>query len=439
MKVKQELERTIRLPQAVALYIGAVMGSGILLVPGMSAEMAGPASLLAWGAMVIWMLPMALVMGWLAAAYPHAGGVAHYVSRAFGEKAGVYAGWFFLMSVVIGAPVAALTGAGYLSAALGWGNFEVIILGTAILLIGLTVNYRGMKLSGRIQVTIIVGIVAVLLLAIIGSVPHIESRNFTPFMPAGWISVGQAASILFWCFIGWEAVSHLSEEFVNPKRDSVRGVIIASTVVGLLYFLTAFATVGTKSYGTEMGSDVALVKVINQMFGWGGSILAGATSFLICSATVIAYVGAASRLAYAIARDGNAPSALARLSKKYATPVGGLTFLAVCFLMIITLYGAGWISLTTLIQLPNATFILTYLAGCAAGVRLLANSRWGFRISWISLILTAAVFPFTGWAIVYPAMIALFVWLSYRYSKSKNPNRAAVAASCKKDMKMERT
>lgn len=266
--------------------------------------------------MMVLVLPMALVMGLLSASYPNAGGVAHFVTLAFGEKAGVYIGWFFLMSVVIGAPVASFTGSGYLCAALHWGEAERIVLGAGLLLIGLLVNYRGMQLSGQIQVAIVTGIAAVLILAIIGSIPHVKAGHFTPFMPHGWLSVGQAASLLFWCFIGWEAVSHLSEEFVDPKRDSIRGVIIAAVIVGVLYFLTAFATVGTKSYGSETGADAALVNVIHQMFGRSGSVLAGVTGFLICATGVIAYVGAASRLAYAFARDGNAPAALARLSKK---------------------------------------------------------------------------------------------------------------------------
>jgi amino acid efflux transporter len=79
-----------------------------------------------------------------------------------------------------------------------------------------------------------------------------------------------------------------------------------------------------------------------------------------------------------------------------------------------SLYGSGSISITTLIQFPNATFILTYIGGCAAGIRLLKGSRLGVTISWISFLATAAVFPFTGWAIGYPLLITLMFILIFR-------------------------
>lgn len=125
----------------------------------------------------------------------------------------------------------------------------------------------------------------------------------------------------------------------------------------------------------------------------------------ICTATVISYTGASSRLAYALAREGKAPAWMGKMSSRFQTPVGGLGFLAGCFVLVLVLYGTGAVSLTTLITLPNATFILTYLGGCAAGIRLLKGQRWGRTVSWLSFILTAAVFPFVGWAILYPLVI----------------------------------
>lgn len=74
MKENKSLQRNIGMPQAIALYIGAVLGSGVLIVPGLAAEMAGPASLLAWGFMTLLILPLALSMGLLSAKFPNAGG-----------------------------------------------------------------------------------------------------------------------------------------------------------------------------------------------------------------------------------------------------------------------------------------------------------------------------------------------------------------------------
>ncbi|GAB6178753.1 amino acid permease [Desulfotomaculum defluvii] len=413
------LKSTIGLPQAIALYIGAVLGSGILIVPGLAAEIAGPASLLAWGLMSLLILPLALTMGLLSAKFPSAGGVSHFVTLAFGARAGTLVGWFFLMSVLIGAPVAALTGAGYMTTAMGWGEGTRVALAAGMLAVGLLTNLMGMKLAGQVQICVVFSIVAVLVLAIVGAVPNIESVNFIPFMPYGWVSVGQAAAMLFWCFVGWEAVSHLSEEFIDPQRAAIQGVTVAAIIVGVLYFLTALATVGTQSYHAA-GSDASLVLVIKKILGPRGALVAGLTGVFICTATIIAYTGATSRLAYALARQGEAPRWLGTISKQYGTPIGGIGFLALCFLAVLSLYGSGAISLKTLIQFPNATFILTYLGGCVAGIRLLKGSFWGVSISWTSFLLTAIIFPFVGWAILYPMFIMAVFWIT-RFVRDKNP------------------
>ncbi|WP_027417758.1 amino acid permease [Aneurinibacillus terranovensis] len=419
----KSLKSTIGLPQAIALYIGAVLGSGVLLVPGLAAQMAGPASLLAWGIMTLLVLPLALSMGLLSAKFPNAGGVSHFATMAFGPRAGTLIGWFFLMSVPIGAPVAALTGAGYMTAAMGWDNTARIVIAAAMLVFGLLTNVVGMKIAAQVQIAVVFAIIAVLVLAIIGAAPNIETRNFTPFMPHGWVSVGQSAAILFWCFIGWEAVSHLSEEFVDPQREAVKGVTIAAIIVGVLYFLTALATVGTHSYHAA-GSDASLVLVIEKILGSGGAIVAGLTGVFICTATIIAYASAASRLAYALAREGEAPRWMGKVSKQFGTPIGGIGFLTFCFVVVLALYGSGAVSLTTLIQFPNATFILTYLGGCAAGIRLLKGNAWGVGISWLSFLLTAVIFPFVGWAILYPLVIIGAVWILKRARKTTGESRA---------------
>ncbi len=408
------LRHSIGMSQAVALYIGAVLGSGILIAPGLAAQMAGPSSLIAWGFMTLLILPMALSMGLLSARFPNAGGVSHFVTLAFGPRAGALTGWFFLMSVPIGAPVAALTGAGYMTAAMGWSDSIRILLAALILAAGLVANWIGMQLAGRIQIAVVLSIIAVLTFAIVAAMPHMQMVHFTPFLPHGWLPVGQSAAMLFWCFIGWEAVSHMSEEFRNPQQAAVRGIMIAAVIVGILYFLTALAAVGTQSY-LHGGPDTSLVWMISLTLGPWGAILAGLTGLFICTATIIAYVGAASRVAYALSRQGYAPRWMSKLSQRYRTPAGGLAFLTGCFAVVMLLYGSHVLSLSVLIQLPNAAFILTYLAGCAAGIRLLRGYRAGVVISWISFASTAVIFPFSGWAIMYPVGIAavflLILWL----------------------------
>lgn len=401
----------LRLPQIVALYVGAVLGSGILILPGVAAEISGPASLLAWGLMSVLTLPLALTMGWLSAAYPNDGGVSHFVAKAFNPLLGSLIGWYFAMAVVVGAPVIALTGSGYFCAALGLNDNFRLLISIAILFLGLVTDYFGMKLTGRLQIAVVLTTLTVLACTIATGLFDIAPGNFSPFMPKGWVSVGSSATVLFWCFIGWEAVSNMSAEFRDPRRDAIRGTVIAAMVVSVIYFLTALVIVGTHSYGPDI-SDTALVHVIRHSFGRSGAIVAGTAALFVCAAPAIAYTGAISRQILALSQSGYAPKALSLVSAKYKTPLGGIGFLAVCFLILLAIFSTRIATMATLIQLPSAAFILTYCGGCAAGVRLLKGNRWGFLLSVISLILSLAILLFVTWTALYVAAITFF-WFCY--------------------------
>ena len=406
-----QIKPSLKLPQIIALYIGAVLGSGILIIPGIAAEISGPASLIAWGLMIILVMPMALTMGLLSAKFPDSGGVSYFVTKAFNSHWGSLVGWYFLMSVVIGAPVLALTGAGYLSTAIGLNDNYRLFIAIVILLAGLLTNYFGMKVTGQLQIVVVLVTITILVLPIIGSFSKIDPTNFKPFISNGWASIGFTLPILFWCFIGWEAVANISKEFQNPRRDAIRGTIIGAIVVSIIYFFTALVIVGTHSYGLKM-SEASLIYVIKNSFGTYGSIIAGFGALFICIAPAIAYIGAASRLAFSLAENGYAPKSFSRTSRKYHTPSGGLLFLAMCFTVLLIVFSSRIISLAVLIQIPNATFILTYLGGCAAGLILLKDSKLGFALSVTSLILSAFVFLFVKWTILYPVCITLF-WFAF--------------------------
>lgn len=416
------LHKNLSLPQIVALYIGAVIGSGVLLIPGLAAEKAGPASIIAWLVMSILVIPMALTMGLLSAKHPNAGGVSHFVRLAFGDRYGNMVGWFFLLSVPIGAPILAVTGSNYLGVLIGLGDLQIYLVASLILLSSLVINYFGMQVAGQVQTVVISLIIAILLLAIFTAMPQASPANFTPFLPHGWLSVVQAAELLFWCFIGWEAVTHLSEEFVDPEKNAIRGVLWSSGLVALLYFGIAFMTVATHSYGE--GISAASLSVMVQMtLGPVGGWVVAVTALFICIATANAYIGAASRIAYSLAGQGIAPRWFGILHSKYRTPVGGLGFLLGCFVLVITVLAAKLLTLATIIELPNATFFATYIGGCVAGVRLLKGNRVGNISSWVSLIVTGSLYPFLGWSALYPFAIVIVL----HFVEKRKANRVLAA------------
>lgn len=399
------LSKTLGLTQIVALYIGSVLGSGVLLIPGLAAEKAGPASIVAWLLMSVLVLPMAITMGLLSARFPSAGGVSTFVRTAYGDRFGNMVGWFFLLSVPIGAPILSVTGAHYLAVLFQWGEVQVYLCAGLILLTVLGMNVFGLHVAARVQTIVVSLILSILILAVIAAIPHTSAEHFTPFAPNGWLSVIQAAVLMFWCFIGWEAVTHLSEEFVDPSKNAIRGVLWSAGIVALLYFAVAFMTVATHSYGVGI-SAASLSVMIQLSLGPVGGWIVAITALFICIATANAYVGAASRIAFALSQENIAPRWFGRLHPKYQTPTGGLLFLAMCFVIALTTLYLGLIDLTRLIELPNSTFIATYIGGCLAGVKLLRDNRVGRIASWTSLIFTACLYPFLGWSALYPLAIA---------------------------------
>jgi amino acid efflux transporter len=389
--------------QGVALYAGSVLGSGVLLIPAVAAELAGPASLLAWILMAVVTLPLALTMAGLAARFPGGGGVSTFVREAFGPGAAAVTGWLFLLAVPAAAPVASLIAAGYAAGAFGLPPQAHLPVAVGILAIAVVSNYRGMRTAGWLQVAVVAGIAAVLLVAVVTSLPHLQPEHFVPFAPHGLLGVGRAAAILFWCFIGWEAVSHLSGEFSDPKRDLVPAVLWAALLVGLLYVGTAVAVVGTGSYGPGGKSEAALVLVLRGALGPAAGWMAGAVALFCVVATTNAYVGAAAHLVRSLAQSGAAPRILGWSHPRHGTPTGGLAFLGAGFVVVFILVGLGLTTTMGLIALPTANFVAVYLLGAAAGLRL-ARNRAEWLLALVSLAASAAVYPFLGWAALYPVL-----------------------------------
>lgn len=413
------LSRQVRFPQAVALYVGSVLGSGMLLIPGYAADAAGPASVFVWAAMSLAALPMALTLGVLSARHPDAGGVSAFVRLAFGPRLAAVAGWLFLASVPIGAPVAALAAATYVQVALGLSHWAMVALAAAILLAALVSNLLGAGFLGRLQVAISAAIVAVLVLAVAAAAPHVELAEFRPFAPHGLVGMGRAAALMFWWFIGWEAVTHLAEEFTDPRRDTVRAIVVAAALVGVLYTLVGFVTVGTHSYGPGLSSG-SLATIVTRFLGRAGGVPVAFTAVFICLGTINAYVGAASRLAYSLAREGVAPAALARLHPQRRTPAVALGALGVAMGIVLTTQAFGGVDLGALLSLPNATFIGTYVLGSLAAIRLLGGDsalRW---LAAASLVISVVVYAFLGWAALYAPVVGLLVWMYVRRKHSVN-------------------
>ncbi|RKR91245.1 amino acid exporter (AAE family) [Micromonospora pisi] len=391
--------------QGTALYVGAVLGTGVIALPALAAEAAGPASLLAWLALVVLSAPLAATFAALGARYPDAGGVSTYVRNAFGSRAAAIVGWCFYFAVPAGAPAAALFAGDYVAVAVGGGETTTAVTGALLILVVTVTNAFGLRVSGRLQLVLAAGLVVLLLTAVVAAMPHVRWENLEPFTPHGWFAVGPAAALLVWSFAGWEAITHLAADFRRPKRDLPRAATIAVVVVGVLYLGVAAATVLV--LGPAAGSSEAPLAELLAL-GVGGEVhlLAAVAALLLTLGTMNAYFAGAAKLGAALGRDGALPTWLDRGSSAGEVPRRSLLLVSTLAGLAMAVAVAAGIGPKPLVLLTTGCFVLVYALGTAAALRLLPRGSRAHRYALCALVAVTALLVMTGWYLLWPLVLA---------------------------------
>jgi len=421
------LTPSIGLGQGVALYVSAILGAGVLVLPGQAATLAGPASLLAWGFSCLLGVPLALTFAALATRLPHAGGVSTYAAKAFGAHAGGVAGWWYFVAGSVGQTIVPLTGGYYLASAAHLNQHWSYLFAGAILLTAALANLAGIRTSARVQVALALTVALVLLVASLFAIPHARAANFTPFAPHGMSGIGSAVVVLFFAFAGWEAVAHLSEEFQDSGRDLRRATAVTIVVVTILYLAIAAAVVATGTYGNEQTDHYAIGKLLQSAIGVGAGWSSAVVALVISLGTTNAFVASVSRLGYSLARDGWLPRRFGHLNR-HSSPAGGICLVA-------AVGGAGlilaWIfnwGTQQIVYIPSTLVIFVYLLGTASAIKILSGSSRVIAV--IGFILTLVTVPFAVGHVLVPIVIALGA-LGYRAvagrgrGAAKEPARSA--------------
>ncbi len=394
------------LGQASALYIAAVLGTGILALPGLAVDAAGPASIVAVVAVLIASTPLAGTFAALAARYPDAGGVATFVRLALGPTAARMSGYWFFFGVSFGAPVLATVGGEYVSAALGAPRSFVPWLGLAFLVFPLVVNVFGLRLTGRIQLVLTALLVVVVVGVVVVSGPAMDAANFTPFLPHGWAGVGLAISLFVWAFAGWEAVTHIAAEFRNPRRTIPLATGIAIVVVGLAYLALQVVTVGVLG-SARVHSQVPLIDLVAVTVPVVGPMIVAVISAIVCVGVLNAYIPAFANLGASLGRDGHLPRWFAKGAEAGAVPRRALGAWAVIALIYYAAMVATGLHLEPFILIHTSSMVAVYALGMIAAVRLLKRYSLGWWMAIVSVVLVAGLLVLAGVHLVIPAVLAV--------------------------------
>lgn len=372
---------------------GAVLGAGIISLPAMAAAVAGPASIVAWLALVVISAPLAWLFAELGARFPDAGGVSSYVRQAFGHSAADAVGWVFFLSVPVGAPVAASFAGGYLADALGGGRATSLATFAIIITVVFVLNWLGLHVSGRVQLVMVSALVALLAITVVVALPHAQASNFVPFAPHGWPAVGLAAAMLVWAFAGWEAVASLSPDYADPRRDVPKATLLAVVVVGVLYLGVAGTNVAV--LGSGLGASQApLADLLAVGIGEPARLITAIVALLLTLGTVNAYVAGATKLGTALAAEGALPRWLSGTEHR---SLGFVTGAAVVVALLP-------LDQHTFMLMVSGGITLVYVIGTAAALKLLPGVP-AKVVAGFSLVSVCVLLWLTGW----PALLGLFV------------------------------
>ncbi len=412
----------LSLGQGTALYIGAVLATGVIALPALAAEVAGPASLLAWLGLAVVSAPLAATFAALGARYPDSGGIATYARLAFGERAAAIVGWCFYLSVPVGGPAAALWAGGYVEAALGGEQTAVFATMLALLAVVPAANAFGIEVTGRVQM-FLAGLLTLFLgLAVALSLPHADLSNLQPFAPHGWQAIGPAAALLVWSFVGWETVTYLTAEFRHPARDVPRATAFAVIVVGVIYLSVAFATI-TVLGPQAAHTDAPLGDLLAIGLGGNARVLAAAAALLLTFGAMNAYYAGASKLGAALARDGALPAWLARGSSAGVVPRRSLAVLSALSMVTAVVVVVAGLEPQSLVLLTTGLFVTVYAVGVAAAVKLLPR---GSRARLAALVAQGAVVVLllmAGVYLLWPALVSVAALLYLRLSRPRVQRR----------------
>ncbi|MDQ0351573.1 amino acid efflux transporter [Alkalibacillus filiformis] len=398
--------KSIGLFQGIALYIAAILGSGVLFLSGATASIAGPASIVSWLIVILISFPLAYSFASLAREYPDAGGTATFVRRSFGYHLGNIVGWFYFVTAAVGQTIVSLTGAFYVSQAFAFSHFETVIIAVFILVSAGLFNYHGVKVSGKVALILSTLLLILLVLTIIVSLPRIQWDNFTPFVPNGWFSLGTAVTIIFWSFFGWEAICNLALQFKKPEKDIIKGAVVSVVVIGFLFLALSFVTIGTATYGSQESNLSPIGVIMGDTLGMGAKVVTAVLALIICTGTANAFIASLTQLGYSLSRDGAFPKLFSRLHTTTQIPRLMVLFV-ICFSIAgVLVTKALSLAFDDILFIPTSLGIIVYLLSMAAGIKLFKKNTMAWWTSLTSFILCSLVLPFFKLYIVVPLIVA---------------------------------
>lgn len=413
------LKPQLSLFEAITTGLAAILGAGIFAVIAPAAALAGPALLVAFGIAAFVALCNALSSVQLAAVFPRSGGTYEFGHRMLGEQWGFIAGWMFLVANTVGPGVSALAFGSYLHALWPSVPDHVAAVGIAAVMIGL--DAAGIRRSVRItSVIVIISIISLVTVAAI-ALPSTHLSNFTPFAPGGFVGILQASGLLFFAYTGYSRIATLVEEVRNPKRTIPKASVIALGTVFLLYIFVAGTAIAVLGASGVAGSSNSFSPLATMMMvvgsGVGVALVVGGALLTTFNEGLSDLLGV-SRVAFAMGRERDLPSGLAKLGEN-KNP-----WRSVIFVGAITVVVAAFAPLETAVAVSSFGTLLYYSITNVSAMKLPGSQRRFPRV-----LAVAGLIGCLGLAFVLPieyvliGLVILAAGLAFRFLRLRVQRR----------------
>lgn len=416
------LHRVLTWKDVLSHGIAAIIGTGIFVLTGVAAhDYAGPGIILSFALAGICCAFVSYSYAELASMIPVSGSAYTYAYASLGEVVAFCIGWDLLLEYAVGSSAVAVGWSAYLQnvlrsvgihlpesishaphtvpwvplvgsliaiafglwlwqqqqtrllalLSLATGAFALCVVSgqinsidlPAVLIIAF-INYwlvKGVKHTARMTAVFVVIKLAVILLFIGLGIWHIQPANYVPFMPFGFHGVLAGASIVFFAYIGFDAVTTLSEECKDPQRDVSKGVKLSLLVCTILYMIVAAIMVGAVSYKLLGGNEIAapMAAVLNHLGYWWASPLVSIGAIAGITSVLIVLLFGQSRIMMKMAQDGLMPSLFAKIDRRNRTPKRSIL---TCGVIIACL--SGLLPISELAELTNIGTLAAFVIVC---------------------------------------------------------------------------
>ena len=477
---EHSLKRVLGPTNLVTLGIGAIIGTGIFVLTGQAAaQYAGPAIVLSMVVAGVASALAGLCYSEFASTVPIAGSAYTYGYATLGEFIAWIIGWDLILEYALGGATVAVGWSGHLVSflhdflgitipaslasapctivpAAGCNPDAYLNLPAVLIAIAVTVLIViGIKESANVNSVIVVIKVAVVLTVILGGAAYVNSDNWQPFIPPnsgsfgeyGWSGVLRGAGVIFFAYIGFDAVSVAAQEAKNPQKDMPMGILGSLAICTILYILVSGVMVGLVPYRDMLGSPAPMVVAIRAAeAASGGSTLLRMMTMLVelgaiagLSSVMVVLMMAQPRIFYSMSRDGLLPPFARKIHPKFRTP-----HITSIITGIIVALAAGFTPIGALGELVSIGTLLAFVI-VSIGVIFLRYRRPDlhrpFKTPFVPFIpiLSAVVslalmlgLPFDTWMrlVIWMAIgLVLYFAYGYKHSELRKRRQAAVGSA----------